>query len=135
MIESPPGLASVPGVVGVGIDVVDLDRFRSALARTPRFAQRVFTAGELRVDGQPRGAASLAARFAAKEAVLKALRLGIFDVALHDIEVTGGRDEPPGLLLHSTAAAAAAGVGVGRWLLSVTHDGGVAAAVAVGMGL
>lgn len=129
MIDVPEGLADHPAVVGVGIDVVDVGRMATALERTAGFATRVFTDDE---RSHP-GVASLAARFAAKEAVLKALGAGIFDLPLRDIEITGGGDEPPGIVLHDSAALAAESRGVGRWLVSLTHDGGVAAAVAVAL--
>jgi holo-[acyl-carrier protein] synthase len=122
-------------VVGVGVDVVEVRRMAGALERTPGFADRCFTEAEqaacrLRADA----AASFAARFAAKEAVLKALGLGIFAVPLVDIEVVGGADVAPSLVVSGRAAAAASAAGVQRWLVSLSHDGGVAAAVAVALG-
>lgn len=131
MIEPPAELGHQPGVVGVGIDVVDVERMRLALGRTERFGTRYFTESELARARPEDPAPSLAARFAAKEAVLKALGLGIFDLPLREIEVTGGGDTPPAIRLHAGAAQAAADRGVGRWFLSLTHDGGVAAAVVV----
>jgi len=133
VIDPPAGLVGAPGVVGVGIDVVDVARFGRALDRTPRFAGRVFTDTELAAGRSGSGDASLAARFAAKESVLKALGLGIFAVPLRDIEVTGGGDHAPTLVLHGVALAAAAERGIGRWMLSLSHDGAVAAAIAVGL--
>jgi holo-[acyl-carrier protein] synthase len=119
-------------VVGIGIDVVEVRRMARALERTAGFADRCFTAGEQGTcRARPDPAASFAARFAAKEAVLKALGLGLFAVPLGEIEVVGGGDEPPSLRLSGRAAGEASAAGVGRWLLSVSHDGGVAAAVAV----
>lgn len=131
MIEAPAELGHQPGVVGVGIDVVDIERMRRALGRTEGFGPRYFTESELARARPEDPAPSLAARFAAKEAVLKALGLGIFDLPLREIEVTGGGGSPPAIRLHATAATAAADRGVRRWLVSLTHDGGVAAAVVV----
>ncbi|HVM01933.1 MAG TPA: holo-ACP synthase, partial [Acidimicrobiales bacterium] len=75
-------------MIGIGIDAVEVGRFRRALARTPRMAERLFTDGERAygarfADPAPR----LAARFAAKEATMKALGVGIGAVGFHDVEV------------------------------------------------
>jgi holo-[acyl-carrier protein] synthase len=134
VIEPPEGLDAAPGVVGIGVDVVEVRRMARALERTTRFADRCFTPAEqatCRARSEP--AASFAARFAAKEAVLKALGLGLFSVPLVDIEVVGGADAAPAIALSGRAADAAAAAGAGRWLLSLSHDGGVAAAVAVAL--
>ncbi len=129
-----PDLSGVAGVVGVGIDVVDVDRLRRVLERTPRFADRVFSADER--EGSERRAdpvESLAARFAAKEAVLKVLGRGIFDLPLTEIEVRGGRDVAPWVELGPRALAAASAAGISTWRLSLTHSGHIAAAVVVGL--
>lgn len=133
MIDPPDGLRTLGGVVGVGIDVVEVARIERAILRTERFAQRVFTATE-RSAADRGGTSSLAARFAAKEAVLKSLGLGVFEVPLRDIEVTGGGDEPPSIRLHGEASQRAIDAGVSRWLVSLSHDGGVAAAIVVACG-
>ena len=125
------GETGIVGVVGVGIDVVDIERVRRALARTPRFEHRVFTAAEIEhCRSGPDPESSFAARFAAKEAVLKALGLGIFAAPLNRIEVVGGGDAAPELVVDLGPTSAC----VARWLLSLSHDGGVAAAVAVAVG-
>jgi holo-[acyl-carrier protein] synthase len=130
----PVGLDQAAGVIGVGVDVVDIERMAWTLERTPRFRDRVFTEGERAVcDDKPEPAASYAARFAAKEAVLKSLGEGIFDLRLSDIEVCGGIDEAPTIALHGRAAERAARAGVGRWLVSITHDAGIAAAIAAAL--
>lgn len=134
MIDVPHGLGAVPGVVGVGIDVVDVARMATALERTRGFAARYFTEAERATcTTRPDPAASFAARFAVKEAVLKALGLGIFDVPLVGIELVGGGVAAPSVRLAGPAARRAAEAGALRWLVSVSHDGGVAAAVAVGL--
>ena len=118
-------------IVGVGIDVVLVERFEAALARTPLLGDRLFTDGERLTDsGNPRSAESLAARFAAKEAVAKALGAP-GSLAWHDCEVVSDADGRPWLTVAGTVADAAARMGVGRWHLSLSHDGGIASAMVV----
>jgi holo-[acyl-carrier protein] synthase len=134
VIEPPEGLSSLDGVIGVGIDLVAVDRMATALTRTRGFASRYFSDGERAIcDSRHDPPASYAARFAAKEAALKALGLGIFELPLREIELLGGGDGPPALRLVGSAADRAAGRGVRSWLVSVSHDGGLAAAVAVAL--
>jgi holo-[acyl-carrier protein] synthase len=111
---------------GVGIDLLEIDRLERALERHPRLAERVFTAGEREyAAARARPARHLAARFAAKEAVTKALGLsGGF--GLREIEVFAG--EPPAVRLSGRAAKAGEGLGI---QISLTHSKDVAAAVAV----
>ena len=112
-------------IVGIGVDIVDLDRFDRAVTRTPKLITRLFAEGE---RGLPLH--SLAARFAAKEAVIKAL--GRADgVVAADIEVVNDRHGNPDLVLHGEVAAIAAARGIQRWHLTMTHDGGVACAFVV----
>lgn len=122
-------------VVGVGVDLVDLVRFRRVIDRTPRIVERIFTGQEQAYASAARDPAErYAVRFAAKEAVLKALGVGIFHVPLVDIEV--GRDDDSGapfVVLHGTAAAAAQARGIDRWLLTLTHIGAAAEAVALAL--
>jgi holo-[acyl-carrier protein] synthase len=111
---------------GVGIDLLEIGRLERALERHPRLAARVFTAGERDyAAARARPARHLAARFAAKEAVLKALGApGGF--GLHDVEVLSG--EPPRVRLSGRAAELASGE---RVEISLTHSREFAAAVAV----
>jgi holo-[acyl-carrier protein] synthase len=121
-------------IVGVGIDVVPVARFAAALERTPGLADRLFTPAERHTaSGQARSAESLAARFAAKEALAKALGAG---GGLHwtDAEVQTDEAGRPSLLVRGTVAARAAGLGVTRWHVSLSHDGGVAAATVIAEG-
>ena len=113
-------------IVGVGIDVVQVDRIARALERTPGLARRLFTDGERVVLRSE----SLAARFAAKEAVAKALGApgGLRWV---DAEVVSEPSGRPRLRLHGGVAAEAAAQGITTWHLSLSHDGGVATAVVV----
>jgi holo-[acyl-carrier protein] synthase len=119
-------------VVGVGIDAVEIARFRAVLERRPRMADRLFTSGErrdaaTRVDGAP----SLAARFAAKEAVMKALGVGLGAFGFHDAEVVRTGTGAPTLRLTGAAEELARAAGVVRWHLSLTHTDASAMAVAV----
>jgi holo-[acyl-carrier protein] synthase len=125
------------GIVGVGVDAVDVARFRRLLDRRPRFATRCFTETE-QSDAKSSAdvAQSLAARFAAKEAVMKALGTGIGAFALTDVEVCrtlgkGATRNAPFLVLHGTAAALAGAHGAGRFHLSLTHTDDVAIAFVV----
>lgn len=113
-------------MTGVGIDLLEIDRLERALARRPRLAERLFTAAELEyAAARARPGRHLAARFAAKEAVIKALGLqGGF--GLREIEIVAG--EPPTARLSGHAAEAAAGRRVD---ISLTHSRDNAAAVAV----
>ncbi|MFY1687923.1 holo-ACP synthase [Plantactinospora sp. WMMB782] len=118
-------------IVAVGIDVVLVDRFARALARTPLLADRLFTEAErVTGSGSPRSAESLAARFAAKEAVAKALGAPA-GLHWHDCEVVADPDGRPWLTVAGTVAAAATRRGVRRWHLSLSHDGGIASAMVV----
>ena len=112
-------------IVGVGVDVVDVARLERVLARTPRLAARLFTDAEL---GRP--VASLAARFAAKEAVAKALGAP-GGLRWRDAEVVSGERGRPRLALHGGVAEEAAAQGIRVWHLSLSHDGGIATAVVV----
>lgn len=113
-------------IVGVGIDVVDIARFGRALARTPRLAARLFTDGERQAGND----ASLAARFAAKEAVAKALGAP-GGLRWRDAEVVSLPSGRPVLRVAGSLADEAAAQGISSWHLSLAHDGGVATAVVV----
>ena len=126
----PPGAR----VISVGIDVVAVDRFAATLARTPALAARLFSADEMiTATGHPRGPASLAARFAVKEAVGKALGVPA-GLDWHDCRVISESSGQPVLQVVDTVAAAAAVAGVTGWRLSVSHDAGIAAAVVIALG-
>lgn len=112
-------------IVGVGIDVVDVDRFGETLARTPAMRQRLFTAAEL-----TRPLASLAARFAAKEALAKALGA---PAGMHWIDAEVQTDETgrPSLVLVGSVSRRAEELGVEHVHVSMSHDAGIASAVVV----
>lgn len=124
----------IPGgeVVGVGIDAVDVERFRNVLGRRRAFAERVFTAAEreeaaARHDPVP----GLAARFAAKEAVMKSLSVGLGAFDFADVAVVRGEGGAPTLTVTGRAAAIAEERAVGGWHISLTHTATVAMAIAV----
>jgi holo-[acyl-carrier protein] synthase len=113
------------------MDVVLVERFAVALARTPLLSERLFTAAErLTTSGNPRSPESLAARFAAKEAVAKALGAPA-GLMWHDCEIVPDSDGRPWLTVSGTVAAAASERGISRWHLSLSHDGGIASAMVV----
>ena len=112
-------------IVGLGIDVVDVDRFMESLERTPGLRERLFTPAE--AEKPP---ASLAARFAAKEAIAKALGAPV-GLAWHDAEVVSSDDGQPSFVLRGTVAARAAALGAASVHLSMSHDAGIASAVVV----
>ncbi|NYT93037.1 MULTISPECIES: holo-ACP synthase [Salinispora] len=118
-------------IVGVGIDVVLVERFARALTRTPLLADRLFTEAERYTSsGNARSPESLAARFAAKEAVAKALGAPS-GLSWHDCEIVPDPDGRPWLTVSGTVAAAAVERGANRWHLSLSHDGGIASAMVV----
>jgi holo-[acyl-carrier protein] synthase len=112
-------------IVGVGIDVVDIARFEESLDRTPALRDRLFTPAEATLQVQ-----SLAARFAAKEALAKALGAP-GGLEWHDAEVHTEDSGRPRLLLRGTVAARAAELGAATVHLSLSHDAGIASAVVV----
>ena len=122
-------------VVGIGVAAVDVDRLRTVMARRSGMADRLFTDGERRyalraADPVPR----MATRFAAKEAAMKALGVGIGAVRFDEVEVVRAGLEAPTLVLHGSAAERARASGVERWHLSLTHTDSVAMAFVVAEG-
>jgi holo-[acyl-carrier protein] synthase len=112
-------------VIGVGIDVVDIERFGESLERTPGLRDRLFTP-----DEADRPLASLAARFAAKEAMAKALGAPA-GMAWHDAEVVSEHSGRPLLTIRGSVRARADELGVASVHLSLSHDAGIASAVVV----
>jgi len=132
---TPPGVVDGGRVRGIGVDAVDVARFRMVLDRRPGLARRLFTDAERSYadsgrDPGPR----LAARFAAKEAVLKALGVGIGATGFHEVEVVRGDDGAPRLALAGRAASLAAARGIRWWHISLTHTDLVAVASVVAEG-
>lgn len=117
-------------LIGIGIDSVEVDRFRRVLVRTPGVAVRLFTEGERAYgrrfkDPAPR----LAARFAAKEAAMKAMGVGLGAFAFHDVEVVKASSGAPSLRLTGGAQALAERLGISQLHLSITHTDSNAEAV------
>jgi len=119
-------------MIGIGVDAVEIERFRKSLERTPTMRERLFTAEELayvapKADPVP----SLAARFAAREAVMKALGVGLGAFGFHDVWVTRAPSGAPSLCLARTALALAEAAHVQRWHLSITHSDLIAIAYVI----
>ncbi|WP_229051824.1 holo-ACP synthase [Aeromicrobium sp. Leaf350] len=115
------------GVSGVGVDVVDLARFAESLERTPTLRQRLFTPGEVEAGLRLE---SLAGRFAAKEAFVKALRAPA-GMSWTDIEVVVDDRGAPSFVLSGLAEARVHELGITSLHLSIAHDGPVATAFVV----
>ena len=130
-----PGLGAVPGaVVGIGTDLVDIERMRAVIARRPRFVARVFTEGERAYCSATRDPSErYAARFAVKEAVLKTLGVGLGGADFADIEVIRLESGQPQLRVSGRAAALAAERGIGHWLVTLSHSRYLAQAVVIGL--
>jgi holo-[acyl-carrier protein] synthase len=116
-------------IKGIGVDAVDIDRFRLSLSRTPSMRERLFTAEELeyvapKADPVP----SLAARFAAREAVMKAMGLGLGAFGFHEVWVTRADSGAPSLVVTGRALELAVDRGITTWHLSLTHSALVAVA-------
>ena len=121
-------------MIGIGVDLCEIDRMRTALARTPTLRERVFTDSEqaycdLRSDPTER----YAARFAAKEAVLKAMGLGLGACGWREIEVARAESGAPSVVLHGRARELAEERGIRTWRLTMSHTHRVAEAIAVAL--
>lgn len=112
-------------IIGIGIDLCELDRFRTTLQRTPAIADRILASTEQNGSVQSR-----AGRFAAKEALAKALGAPP-GLVWTDAEVTYNEHGQPSFLLSGTVAARALELGVQKIHISITHDAGIAVAVVV----
>ncbi len=116
-----------------GVDLIEIARVAEVVSRHGRrYLERVYTADELNLAaGRPE---SLAGRFAAKEAVAKALGTGIGEVAWKEIEILGDEQSAPTLNLYGAAAAKAKEIGLSSWSVSISHSLSHALAVAVAIG-
>ena len=119
-------------IFGIGVDAVDIERFRRSLQRTPSMRERLFTEHELayvapKIDPVP----SLAARFASREAVMKAMGLGLGAFGFHDVWVDRRESGEPHLNVTGRAAELAHERGIETWHLSITHTDQVAIAYVV----
>jgi holo-[acyl-carrier protein] synthase len=121
-------------IVGIGVDVVEVERIRTLLESRPGFRERVFTSGEI-VDCQSQAdpAPCFAARWAAREAATKALG-GIPGLDWQEIAVTRGPDGDPRLALDGSARTRAEQIGAQDILISLSHEKSVAAAFCIAVG-
>ena len=122
-------------IVGIGTDLVEIERFRLAMQRRARLPERLFSDDERAYafrhhDPAPR----LAARFGAKEAVMKALGVGLGAFKLRDVEVARHQSGAPELVLRGKAVTVAERRGVTGWHLSLTHTDSMDMAVAIALG-
>lgn len=117
---------------GIGVDAVDIERFRRSLERTPTMRERLFTADELAyVAPKSDPVPSLAARFAAREAAMKALGVGLGAFGFHDVWVRRAVSGQPSLVVTGSALVLAEEAGVHHWHLSITHTDTLAIAYVV----
>ncbi|HEX4058763.1 MAG TPA: holo-ACP synthase [Galbitalea sp.] len=112
-------------IVGIGVDVVDLTRFERAADRTPALLERLFTRAERKLPLH-----SLAGRFAAKEALIKAIGDST-GVRWHDMEVVSNELGDPSFVLHNAVSRIVADRGIDRIHLSMSHDAGIAVAYVI----
>ena len=112
-------------IAGIGVDVVDLARFERAVARTPALRERLFAVSERDLPLR-----SLAGRFAAKEALLKALGEST-DVRWHDMEIVSDGLGNPSFAVHGAVAELIARRGISALHLSMSHDAGIAIAYVI----
>jgi holo-[acyl-carrier protein] synthase len=119
-------------IIGIGIDLVDIERFRTSLERTPSMRTRLFTDVELAyVEPKSDPVPSLAARFAAREAVMKSLGLGLGAFGFHEVWVERAASGEPSLAITGRAFDLAVEAGVQRWHLSLTHSASTAGAYVI----
>ncbi len=120
-------------IVGFGVDIVEIERIRKGLAET-RLADRVFRPDEISYASRKRDPARhLAARFAGKEAVSKALGTGVRGFSFTDIEIGKERTGQPTVTLHGKAAAVAKGLGIDEVMVSLSYSRSNAVASAVAL--
>ena len=125
-------MASATTIKGIGTDLVEVDRFRDSLRRTPTLRDRLFTPGELAyADRAVDPTERLAVRFAAKEAVMKSMGVGLGQVNMVDIEVVRSDDGAPSVQLHGTARELASEQGIATWHISLTHTESMAHAMVI----
>jgi holo-[acyl-carrier protein] synthase len=128
-------LAHTLSIVGLGTDLVEVPRFKLALERRPTLAERLFSDAEREYAYRFRDPTkSLAARFGAKEAVMKALGVALWKFAFRDVEVVRLLSGAPTLALYNRALEIADERGVTEWHLSLTHTDSMAMAVALAVG-
>jgi len=117
-------------IVGIGVDVVEIARFERAASRTPTLLNRLFAESEQVQEGRILPLRSLAARFAAKEALIKALG-DSSGLSWHDMPVVSDGERNPSFELAGAAQRIAVARGISTVHLSMTHDAGVAIAYVI----
>lgn len=115
-------------IVGIGVDLVDVARFETAIANTPKLSDRLFTDGERSLNGY-----SLAARFAAKEALMKAVGKAQ-GLSFQEVEIVKDEFGKPGFELSGQSKTTVLEKGIASLHLSLSHDGGMAVAYVVAEG-
>jgi len=116
--------------IGQGIDAVEVERFRAMLARRPRMAERIFTPAELERQMRKKDPVkSLAARFAVREATMKAMGVGLGAFKFHDVSVVSKRSGEPTLKVEGAALELAQKLGITDWHVSITHTDSMAFAI------
>lgn len=119
-------------IVGIGTDLVEISRIQRAIEKNPRFTQRVYTDQEIQYCRRKANPwQSFAARFAAKEAVSKALGTGIGPVGLKEIEILNQKNGQPVVVLHGNAQTLAAQRKIQHVHISLSHSEAYAIATAV----
>lgn len=122
-------------VVGLGTDLVEVERFRLAMQRRAALPERLFSDAEREYAfRQHDPTKSLAARFGAKEAVMKAMGVGLWKFRFRDVEVVRARSGAPSVSLGGRAAEMAEERGITGWHLSLTHTDTTAMAVVLALG-
>jgi holo-[acyl-carrier protein] synthase len=117
-------------LIGLGVDAVDVARFRSSLERTPSMRARLFTDEEIALaESRGNDVATLAARFAVREATMKALGVGLGAFDFHDVSIRRAETGAPQMIVTGRAAQLATDRGVGGWHVSLSHTETVAIAV------
>jgi holo-[acyl-carrier protein] synthase len=136
VVTTTPASDAAARIVGLGTDLVEVPRFRLAMERRgERLGVRLFSDDERAYAYRQKDPAkSLAARFGAKEAVMKALGVGLWKFKLRDVEVVRQKGGAPRVALHGRAAELADERGVRDWHLSLTHTDSTALAVAIAVG-
>ena len=120
-------------VLRTGVDLIEISRIEEVVSRHGKhYLKRIYTPAELEICGKR--AESLAGRFAAKEAVAKALGCGIGDVEWKEIEILGDEQRAPVLHLHGKAAQKADELGLTNWSVSISHDQSQVVAFVVAVG-
>lgn len=115
-------------IVGIGVDLVDVARFETAIANTPKLRDRLFTDGEKSLSGY-----SLAARFAAKEALMKAVGKAQ-GLSFQEVEIVKDEFGKPGFTLSGQSRETVSEKGIASLHLSLSHDGGMAVAYVIAEG-